>query len=179
MAQIPSLVTMSLALALLPVVTGEPKPFAHPLVLINADRGTAPVARDEAIRKLVDQCTEVSRLVKKDPSPTNRAMLEKLHRNLERLVDEQTEELFPAAQTEEVKQAEEPSDIYFQAWLLCRDAEKSKTEGHFAASREKLEKAVELFEQIVKEHPGWKPQMVQARLAKTKEDLSSLPHSGD
>jgi len=170
---------MSLAPAFLPMALGEPEAFARPLPLIDADQGTKFLGRDEEIRRLVDHCIEVSRLAKEDPDPANLALLEKSYRVLERLAHEHSEELHPEAQTADAKQAEGPSDIYFQGWLLCRDAEKSKAKGDPADAREKLKKALELFEQVAKEHPDWKPQMVQARLAKTKEELSSLPSSGE
>jgi hypothetical protein len=139
--------------------------------------------RDEILHPLVDESMELTRSVASDrkhgrtPSKEALTRLDELQLQIEILHAEETGRTRKAQAAEEAP--DEPSDSYFRGWLLCRDAEKLKTKGHLADSREKLKKALKIFEQIAKEHPDWKPQMVQSRLAKTKEDLTALPASGD
>jgi hypothetical protein len=153
---------------------------------------------DDALNSLVNESIELTRSLAIDRkhgkagTKEAHARLAELDQAIRRLHDLQTGELIAkdllkVSQLEmaqvprkaEADDQERPSDIYFQAWRLTRDAEKLKIAGKLAECREKLELAVKLFGSIAKEHPDWKPQMVQARLAKTKEDLSSLPPASE
>ena len=141
--------------------------------------------RNEIMRPLIDESFELSRSVASDrkhgrtPSDEALARLDELQAMLQKLQRLQSKEIQKLSSEVGSEAPEDPSDLYFRGWLVCRDAEKSKTAGNLADSREKLKKALEIFEQVAKEHPDWKPQIVQARLAKTKEELAALPSSGD
>jgi hypothetical protein len=156
--------------------------------------------QSETLRQLVDESMELSRNLETDrkhgrtASKKTLTRLQELHLQIQILEKQQTEEMrkLLVAQDAETKAAEtkaaevpakeapdDPSDLYFQGWLLSRDAGKLKPEGKLAESREKLEKAQELFERVAKEQPDWKPQMVQARLKRTKEELAALPASDE
>ncbi|MCW1920933.1 tetratricopeptide repeat protein [Luteolibacter arcticus] len=63
----------------------------------------------------------------------------------------------------------DPSDVYFQGWLLSRDAEKLQAEKKHAEALEKLMRARELFGSVSSYYPLWKPDMVKGRKAKTQE----------
>lgn len=57
----------------------------------------------------------------------------------------------------------DPSDVYFQAYLAARNAEKMEAEGNFVGAAEKLEQARKLIEGVRKYYPDWKPDMVKRR----------------
>lgn len=63
----------------------------------------------------------------------------------------------------------DPSDVYFQGWLLSRDAEKLQAEKRYAEATEKLIRARQLFESVSAYFPLWKPEMVKGRRTKTQE----------
>lgn len=70
---------------------------------------------------------------------------------------------------------EEPSDGYFQAYLLTRNAESLLNQGEQANTKrsvlEQLEKSYAYFLGVRETAPDWKVQMVLARLEKTKDSL--------
>ena len=72
----------------------------------------------------------------------------------------------------------DPSDLYFQGWLLSRDAGKLKDANQSAASLEKFERALGIFKQIAKDHAAWKPEMVRSRIASTEGDIARLKTGG-
>ncbi|MEK7949916.1 hypothetical protein WKV53_05400 [Luteolibacter sp. Y139] len=148
--------------------------------------------RNEALRRLLAESKELSRRVMEDQKRgrtgnTKEAMtrLVELQREIQRLEDAQIEEnrKFQAAESDKSAVPQDadselladPSNLYFEGWLLSRDAEKLKTEGKVTDSRQKLERALKLFEQVASNNPDWKPEMVKGRLKQTKEVLSSLP----
>jgi hypothetical protein len=150
--------------------------------------------RNKLLNRLIGECIELSRsaaIEKKErktvPDETI-SQLEELHLQIQKLEGQQDEETLKlqAAQSTGSKETAataeptpgDPSDVYFQGWLLSRDAEKLREKGKLAESREKLERAIKLFEQVAKEHPDWKPDMVQSRLKKAKNELSALPLAG-
>jgi hypothetical protein len=63
----------------------------------------------------------------------------------------------------------DPSDVYFQGWLLSRDAEKLQAEKKHAEALEKLIRARQLFESVSAYFPLWKPEMVKGRREKTQD----------
>ena len=65
----------------------------------------------------------------------------------------------------------DPSDVYFQGWLLSRDAEKLQAEKKHAEALDKLLRARQLFDSVSSYYPLWKPDMVKGRRSKTQEDI--------
>ncbi|MGB6221039.1 tetratricopeptide repeat protein [Haloferula sp.] len=68
----------------------------------------------------------------------------------------------------------DPSDVYFQAWLLSKDAEKLEEEGKHLEALNKLRRARQMFGEISKNFPTWKPEMVQGRVEKTIESIAKV-----
>lgn len=68
----------------------------------------------------------------------------------------------------------DPSDVYFQGWLLSRDAEKLQADGKFVEALEKFTRARQLFESVATYFPLWKPEMVQGRRQKTQELIAAV-----
>lgn len=62
----------------------------------------------------------------------------------------------------------DPSDYYFEAYLRVRRAE--QVEGD--ARKRHLTDAIDAFENLRKQVPDWKPEMVEARLSKTRAALA-------
>ena len=68
----------------------------------------------------------------------------------------------------------DPSDVYFQGWLLSRDAEKLQGEKKYAEALEKILRARQLFDNVSSYYPLWKPDMVKGRRSKTQEDIDRV-----
>ena len=68
----------------------------------------------------------------------------------------------------------DPSELYFQGWLLSRDAGKLEENDKPAAALEKLELARQLFDRVARDFPVWKQEMVKGRRAQTAESLARL-----
>ncbi|MCW1886452.1 tetratricopeptide repeat protein [Luteolibacter flavescens] len=68
----------------------------------------------------------------------------------------------------------DPSDVYFQGWLLYRDSEKLQAEKKHAEALEKLLRARQLFESVSSYYPLWKPDMVKGRRSRTQEDIDRV-----
>jgi predicted nucleic acid-binding Zn-ribbon protein len=68
----------------------------------------------------------------------------------------------------------DPADVYFQGWLLSRDAEKLQAEKRYAESLEKLQRARELFDSVATYFPMWKREMVGGRRAQTQETIDQV-----
>lgn len=68
----------------------------------------------------------------------------------------------------------DPSDVYFQGWLLVRDAEKLQKEKDFAAALDKLQRARQLFDTISRHYADWKPEMVKGRQQSTAEAIAEV-----
>ncbi|BCX46430.1 tetratricopeptide repeat-containing protein [Haloferula helveola] len=66
----------------------------------------------------------------------------------------------------------DPSDVYFQGWLLSRDAEKLADQEKYSEALEKLRRAQQLFDTISKTFPMWKREMVQGRRTKTLDSIA-------
>lgn len=71
-------------------------------------------------------------------------------------------------------QAFDPSDVWFQAWMTNRDAEKLAGQGQFSAALDKYEQARQMFENVAKAYPDWKKEMVSGRLTATRETIDQL-----
>ena len=69
----------------------------------------------------------------------------------------------------------EPADSYFTAWLLIRDAEKETGSERLV----KLKQAYGIFRGVQEEHLKWKAEMVEARVADTRNRLLAELDSAD
>lgn len=68
----------------------------------------------------------------------------------------------------------DPADVYFQGWLLARDAEKLRAEKKYAESLEKLQRSRELFDNVATYFPMWKREMVGGRRLQTQETIDQV-----
>lgn len=68
----------------------------------------------------------------------------------------------------------DPSDVYFQAWLLVRDAEKLEKAKSYVEAFDKYRKAQTFFNHLGVNHPAWKPELVQGRQQTTKDALETI-----
>jgi Flp pilus assembly protein TadD len=68
----------------------------------------------------------------------------------------------------------DPSDVYFQGYLLSRSAEKLEASGDFVGAAEKLKKAAQLFDAVKRFYPTWKSEMVTGRSAQTAEAQAKI-----
>ena len=67
-----------------------------------------------------------------------------------------------------------PSDIYFQAWLTVREAEKATKDGKFLDAFSRYDKARQLFESVALSHPEFKPELVKSRTESTTSAMSAI-----
>ena len=68
----------------------------------------------------------------------------------------------------------DPSDVYFQGWLLSRDAEKLQAEKKYEEALDKLTRARQLFDSVATYFPLWKPEMVKGRRDQTREAITAI-----
>ena len=80
----------------------------------------------------------------------------------------------PAPSTRPAPAAFDPSDVYFQAWLLSKDAEKLVEEGKHLEALNKLRRARQMFGEISQNFPTWKPEMLRGRVDKTIQDIAKV-----
>lgn len=73
----------------------------------------------------------------------------------------------------------DPSEAYFQGWLLSRDAENLEKDGDPKGADAKLDQAKKLFEAIRKYYPDWRSDMVAGRLEKTTEASGRIKPKAD
>ena len=55
------------------------------------------------------------------------------------------------------------SDIFLNAYLACGSAEKLEATGDTAGAIESYKRAITLLDQVTREDPAWKPDMVKRR----------------
>ncbi len=67
-----------------------------------------------------------------------------------------------------------PSDVYFQAWLTVRDAEKAEKDGKFLEAFNRYDKARQLFESVALSDPEFKPDLVKNRRDSTTQAMSAI-----
>lgn len=68
----------------------------------------------------------------------------------------------------------DPSEVYFQGWLLSQDAEKLAAEGKHTEALEKLQRALQLFDTVSRSFPEWKKDMVSGRREKTLHSIAKV-----
>ncbi|NWK54593.1 tetratricopeptide repeat protein [Verrucomicrobiaceae bacterium N1E253] len=76
-----------------------------------------------------------------------------------------------SAQQQQDPRTLDPSDIFFQAWLTIRDAEKLEKEGNFNDARLKYQQAAKYYQVLTRYHKNWKPHLVEARVTSTQEAI--------
>lgn len=73
----------------------------------------------------------------------------------------------------------DPSEAYFQGWMLSRDAEKLEIDGDVKTADAKLDQAKKLFDAIQKYYPEWRADMIKGRLEKTTEASARIKPKAD
>lgn len=68
----------------------------------------------------------------------------------------------------------DPSDVYFQAYLAKRDAERLEASGDFIGATAKLQSANKLMEGVRTYYPAWKPEMVGGSISKNYDTITRL-----
>lgn len=68
----------------------------------------------------------------------------------------------------------DPADVFFQGWLLSRDAEKLQAEKRYSEALDKLQRARELFDNVATYFPMWKREMVGGRRIQTQESIDTV-----
>ncbi len=80
----------------------------------------------------------------------------------------------PLTPTKDAPAHFDPSDVYFQGWLLSRDAEKLRADKKFTEAYEKLRRAQQLFDSVATYYPLWKPEMVKGRRDQTTDFINDI-----
>lgn len=68
----------------------------------------------------------------------------------------------------------DPADIFFQAWLEIKRAEKLEEEGKFSDAWQKYTQAANYYIALNKFHQNWKPNLVQSRMNSTEESMKKI-----
>lgn len=68
----------------------------------------------------------------------------------------------------------DPSDVFFQGWLVVRDAESAQNNGNFLDAFWKYDKARKLFDSVALYHPQWKEHLVKARQDSCRESMEAI-----
>ena len=67
-----------------------------------------------------------------------------------------------------------PSDVYFQAWLVVREAETAAKEGRFLEAFNRYDKAKQLFDTVALSDPDFKPDLVKSRRDSTARAMTDI-----
>ncbi len=70
--------------------------------------------------------------------------------------------------------AVDPADIFFQAWLEIKRAEKLEGESKFSDAWQKYQQAYSYYSVLNKSHKNWKPNLVQSRIASTEACMKRI-----
>lgn len=68
----------------------------------------------------------------------------------------------------------DPSDVFFQAWLVVRDADKLDKEGKHSDAWRKYRQASKYYDLLARYHKNWKPHLVQGRIESTREAIKAI-----
>ena len=79
-----------------------------------------------------------------------------------------------SAQTPQQLAQLEPKDLYFQAWLLTKDAEDLEKEGDFIGAFTKYKKARIFFDSVMVNHPKFRKDMVADRQKLTTDAMEAI-----
>lgn len=82
--------------------------------------------------------------------------------------------LTPSASAQDDPKSLDPSDIFFQAWLVVRDAEKLEKEGKHSDAWRKYRQAAKYYDLLKRYHKNWKPHLVQGRVESTRDAIKAI-----
>ena len=68
----------------------------------------------------------------------------------------------------------DPADIFFQAWLEIKRAEKLENEAKFSEAWQKYRQAANYYDVLNEFHKSWKPNLVQSRMNSTAESMKKI-----
>ena len=67
-----------------------------------------------------------------------------------------------------------PSEMFLEAWQLREDGMKSERAGGFKSAYDQYRAAARIYDQIAREHPDWKPAMVEFRRNGMREQINGV-----
>ena len=67
-----------------------------------------------------------------------------------------------------------PSEMFLDAWQLREDGMKAEKAGEFKTAYDRYRSAAKIYDQIAREHPDWKPAMVEFRRNGMKEQINGV-----
>jgi Flp pilus assembly protein TadD len=70
--------------------------------------------------------------------------------------------------------AKGPSEMFLEAWQLREDGMKSEQAGGFKTAYDQYRAAAKIYDQIAREHPDWKPAMVEFRRNGMREQINGV-----
>jgi Flp pilus assembly protein TadD len=70
--------------------------------------------------------------------------------------------------------AKGPSEMFLEAWQLREDGMKSERAGGFKTAYDQYRAAAKIYDQIAREHPDWKPAMVEFRRNGMREQINGV-----
>jgi hypothetical protein len=70
--------------------------------------------------------------------------------------------------------AKGPSEMFLEAWQLREDGMKSERAGGFKTAYDQYRAAAKVYDQIAREHPDWKPAMVEFRRNGMREQINGV-----
>lgn len=79
-----------------------------------------------------------------------------------------------SAQTQEQLAQLEPKDLFFQGWMLARDAERLIKKDKFLDAYAKLQKAKVMFDTIAVNHATYEPNLVEFRQGSTRKSMETI-----
>lgn len=79
-----------------------------------------------------------------------------------------------SAQTQEELAQLEPKDLFFNGWMLARDAERLTKKEKFLDAYAKLQKAKVMFDTIAVNHATYEPNLVKFRQGSTRESMETI-----
>ncbi len=82
--------------------------------------------------------------------------------------------LTPQVAAEPDQRALDPSDIFFQAWLTIRDAEKLEQEKKYSDAWRKYNQAAKYYDVLYRLHTNWKPHLVASRIKSTAASIKEI-----
>ncbi|MFK7912212.1 MAG: tetratricopeptide repeat protein, partial [Akkermansiaceae bacterium] len=68
----------------------------------------------------------------------------------------------------------DPSDVFFQAYLTIRDAEKLEEAGKHSDAWRKYRQASKYYDLLARYHKNWKPHLVEGRVESTREAIKTI-----
>lgn len=80
----------------------------------------------------------------------------------------------PELRAQEDPRALDPADIFFQAWLELKRAEKLEGEEKFNEAWQKYRQAANYYDILKRFHKEWKPHLVASRIESTQETIAKL-----